>query len=180
MLRNRLIAAGMAAATLGGGVAGVAAQGADASSAHPAAAGTIVLKLRSVKVALGSTNKAHAVLVSSSGGAVYLLTGDSKTHPQCTVSACKAAWPALTTTSTKPMLGKGVTGTLAIWHHGHVNQLTLNGHPLYTPAADSNGAALGQGIKHFGGTWKLLSASGQGENFTSGSGSGSGSGSTGY
>ena len=60
----------------------------------------------------------------------------------------------------KPTLGKGVTGKVAIWHHGGMNQVTLNGHPLYTYAADSAGSASGQGLKSFGGTWWLLTASG--------------------
>ncbi len=39
----------------------------------------------------------------------------------------------------------------------------LNGHPLYTFAEDSSaGTAKGQGLKGFGGTWEVLSASGSG------------------
>ena len=59
----------------------------------------------------------------------------------------------------KPTLGKGVKGKVAIWHHNGINQVTLNGHPLYTYSADSAGSASGQGLKSFGGTWWLLTAS---------------------
>ena len=60
----------------------------------------------------------------------------------------------------KPVLGKGVTGKVGVWHHNGMNQVTLNGHPLYTYAADSAGSASGQGLKSFGGTWWLLTSSG--------------------
>ena len=60
----------------------------------------------------------------------------------------------------KPTLGKGVKGKVAIWHHNGMNQVTLNGHPLYTYSADSAGSASGQGLKSFGGTWWLLTANG--------------------
>jgi predicted lipoprotein with Yx(FWY)xxD motif len=100
------------------------------------------------------------VLVNSTGLPVYVLTGDSKSHAKCTGAQCLSAWPAVTSKSMKPALGKGVKGKVAIWHHKGINQVTLNGHPLYTYAADSAGSASGQGLKSFGGTWLLLTANG--------------------
>ncbi|HEY2593776.1 MAG TPA: hypothetical protein VGK33_07730, partial [Chloroflexota bacterium] len=145
-------------AALGAGTAAMAAQSASAATAHPASAAAV--KVASVKVQSGTSNASHKVLVNSAGMPVYLLTGDSKSHPKCTASQCLGAWPAVTSKSMKPALGKGVKGKVAIWHHNGINQVTLNGHPLYTYAADSAGSASGQGLKSFGGTWWLLTASG--------------------
>jgi predicted lipoprotein with Yx(FWY)xxD motif len=160
MFKYRYVAVGAALAAIAGGATGLAAAGADAATAHPASAA--VLKLASVKVAIGSTNKSHKVLVNAKGQPVYLLTGDSASHPKCTASNCLTYWPAVTTTEKKPTLGAGVTGKVGVWHHNHINQVTLNGHPLHTYAQDSAGAALGEGLKSFGGTWELLNSSGSG------------------
>ncbi len=153
MSRNRHLAL-VTAVLAAGSVAAATTATATAATAHPAAAAAV--KLASVKVA----NKSQKVLVTASGGPVYLLTGDSKTHPQCTTAACLGNWPAVTTSAKKPALGTGIKGTLTVWTHGGHHQLVLNGHPLYTFAADSNTMANGQGLKSDGGTWDLLTASG--------------------
>ena len=158
MLKSRSITVVAAVAALGAGTAAVAAQSAGAVTAHAASAA--VIKVASVQVQSGTSDASHKVLVTSKGLPVYLLTGDSKSHPKCTAAQCLSAWPAVTSKSMKPTLGKGVSGKVAIWHHKGINQVTLNGHPLYTYAADSAGSASGQGLKSFGGTWWLLTASG--------------------
>ncbi len=158
MLKSRSITIAATLAVVAGGAAATAAQSAGAATARPASAA--VLKVQSVQVSTGTSNKSHKVLVTSAGLPVYLLTGDSKSHPECTSSKCLSFWPAVRTKSTKPTLGKGVTGKVGVWHHNNMNQVTLNGHPLYTYAADSAGSASGQGLKSFGGTWLLLTASG--------------------
>jgi predicted lipoprotein with Yx(FWY)xxD motif len=158
------------------GGAAVAVQGADARTARPASTMAVV-KLASVKVAVGSTNKTHTVLVNAKGRPVYMLTDDSSTHPLCNNSACLSIWPAVTTTSSKPVVGPGIKGKVGVWHHNKINQLTLNGHPLYTYAQDSKDMALGQGIKAGKSTWELMTGSGSGmiaakSSGTSGGGSG--------
>jgi predicted lipoprotein with Yx(FWY)xxD motif len=170
VLRSRSITIAAAAAAITGGAAAMAAQTAGASTARPASAA--VIKVSKVQVQSGTSNKSHKVLVTSSGMPIYLLTGDTKSHPKCTGSQCLSAWPAVTSKSKKPTLGKGVTGKVAIWHHNGINQLTLNGHPLYTYAADSAGSASGQGLKSFGGTWWLMTASGSAMASNSSSGGG--------
>jgi predicted lipoprotein with Yx(FWY)xxD motif len=155
--RNRLTLIAAAVAAIGGGTAGVAVQTASAATARPASGAA--LSLASVKVAIGSTNKAHQLIVNSKGLPVYLLTGDSASHPLCKGS-CLTYWPAVTTTSMHPTVGAGVKGKVGVWHHNKINQVTLNGHPLYTYAQDSKGAALGQGLKSFGGVWWVMQPSG--------------------
>lgn len=176
MNRSRCALVAAALAAVGGGTATMAAQSAGAATAHPAA-GAAVLKLASVKVAIGTTDKAHQLLVNAKGLAVYELTGDSATHPKCKSSSCLNFWPPVTTMSSKkPALGAGVKGKVGVWHHNGKYQVTINGHPLYTYAQDSKGSALGEGIKSFGGTWWVMNASGTPMTKNSGSGGGYGGG----
>ena len=136
-----------------------------------------VLKIASVKVAIGTTNKAHQLLVNSKGLPVYILTGDSASHPKCATSTCMTYWPAVISSSKKPTVGAGVKGKVGVWHHGKINQVTLNGRPLYTFVQDSKGSALGQGKKSFGGIWYVIKPSGSA---MTGSGGGGGGGYSGY
>ena len=174
MTRTRIATIAMAAAAIGGGTATAAVQSASAATARPASAAT--LSVASVKVASGTKNTAHQLLVNAKGLPVYLLTGDSSSKPLCKGS-CLTYWPAVTSSS-KPTLGKGVTGKVALWKHNGISQVTLNGHPLYTYAQDSKGAALGQGLKSFGGVWEVMQASGSpmAKSKSSSGGSGGGSG----
>lgn len=173
MLRSRSITVAATIAAMSGGAAALAAQSAGAATGR-AASSANVLKVASVKVSTGGSNSSHKVLVSASGLPVYILSGDSASHPKCAKSQCLAAWPAVRTKSMHPSLGKGVKGKVGVWHHNHMNQVTLNGHPLYTYSADSPGAATGQGLKSFGGTWWLLTASGSPMGQSSGGGGGGG------
>jgi predicted lipoprotein with Yx(FWY)xxD motif len=140
----------------------IAAAGAMAligQSASAATTGAASLKVASVKVGASK----QMVLLSASGRPVYLLTGDSTSHPTCTSAACLKAWPPVTTTSATPALGKGIKGKLTVWKHGHFKQLVLNGHPLYTFVEDKGAStASGQGLKSDGGVWETLTASGAG------------------
>ncbi|HEY6397504.1 MAG TPA: hypothetical protein VIX82_08635 [Solirubrobacteraceae bacterium] len=96
------------------------------------------------------------------GFAVYTLTGDSKHHPECVSSnMCLMFWPPVTVSSgKKPSKAPGIKGKLGTWHRNGFTQVTLNGHPLYMFSQDKgNGAATGEGIVSFGGTWHVLKAS---------------------
>lgn len=103
------------------------------------------------------------IIVSSRGHAVYMLTGDGKSHPKCTrTNGCLSFWPPVTLKSAKSIRrGAGVKGRLGTWHRDGFLQLTLNGHPLYNFAGDSQkDKATGEGIQSFGGTWHVGRASG--------------------
>ncbi len=138
-----------------------------------------VLKLESVSIKANGKTTKQSVLVNSAGRAVYLLTGDSSAHPKCKSASCLGYWPAVTSSAKKPVVGKGVTGKVAIWRHGGIDQVTINGHPLYTYLADSSaGEASGEGLSSFGGTWEVLSGSGVAASFKSSSSSSGSSGSS--
>jgi predicted lipoprotein with Yx(FWY)xxD motif len=146
----------IAAATI---IAAAGAMALIGQSASAATTGTASLKVASVKVGSGK----QMVLLTASGRPVYLLTGDSVSHPTCTSATCLKAWPPVTTTSATPALGKGITGKLTVWKHGHFKQLVLNGHPLYTFVEDKGAStASGQGLKSDGGVWETLTSKGAG------------------
>jgi predicted lipoprotein with Yx(FWY)xxD motif len=111
------------------------------------------------------TTKLENIVVNSRGFAVYTLTGDSKSHPECVMSnGCLAVWPAVTVSSAKKLSrASGIHGKLGTWHRNGFTQVTLNGHPLYTFSVDisqhSRHHALGEGIVHFGGTWHVIKTS---------------------
>ncbi len=154
MSKHRYLAVVTVAAAIGGAGVSAVASSASAASAHSASAAAV--KLESVNV---TGHGKHPVLVTSSGHAIYMLTGDSPKSPKCTSTACIGNWPAVTSTVKKPVLGKGIKGKLTVWTHGKTHQLVLNSHPLYTFIEDSSaGSANGQGQKSFGGTWNLMTA----------------------
>jgi predicted lipoprotein with Yx(FWY)xxD motif len=98
------------------------------------------------------------IAVNSKGFAVYWLTGDSKSHPQCTsANGCFSFWPPVKVHSTRGLSKQpGISGKLGTWRRDGFIQLTLSGHPLYTFSVDkSPDAAHGEGVKGFGGTWHV-------------------------
>lgn len=103
------------------------------------------------------------IVVTSSGRAVYTLSGDSVSHPKCTkANGCFGFWPPVTVSSaSKLSKGPGVKGKLGVWHRNGFLQVTLAGHPLYRFSPDSQrDHATGEGIHSFGGTWHVVKAVG--------------------
>jgi len=174
-MRNRYMLAG-ALSAVAVGVGAAASAGAGYAATNAPRASKLVLKVATIAIADGSKTVKKSGLVNSSGHAVYLLTGDSTKHPECTSSSCLGNWPAVTSSAKKPALGSGVKGTVAVWKHNGISQVTLNGHPLYTYAGDSGAdKAQGEGLSSFGGTWKVVGPSGSAVAMSSSS-SGGGSG----
>jgi predicted lipoprotein with Yx(FWY)xxD motif len=106
---------------------------------------------------VGSNN----TVTNSRGFAVYSLTGDSKRHPKCTkANRCFRVWLPVTVSSPKRLSkAPGVKGKLGTWRRNGFIQVTLGGHPLYRFARDTReGAATGDGIRSFGGTWHVIKA----------------------
>ena len=96
------------------------------------------------------------------GFAVYLLTGDSKGHPECTkAGGCFRVWRPVTVSSAKKLSkAPGINGKLGVWRRDGVLQVTLGGHPLYRYAPDTHKrVATGEGIRSFGGTWHVIKTS---------------------
>jgi predicted lipoprotein with Yx(FWY)xxD motif len=137
-----------------GGVAMLALAAVIAVMAMSANAASTTIGVKTVKVG----GKSEPIAVDSKGAAVYTLSGDSAKHMECTkANGCFSAWPPVTV-SGKPTLS-GIKGKIGTFKNSGVTQVTLNGHPLYTFAGDHGvGVANGNGLKSFGGTWRVVAA----------------------
>lgn len=142
MRKSFILLAGVATAALAGGLA--------------FAKSSPTLKTAS-NAALGKT-----IVVDGHGLTVYELRPETKGHLLCTkANSCLSAWPPVTVKSRKVKLtaAPGVKGKLGLLHRNGFFQVTLGGRPLYRFAGDSGkGAANGQGLKSFGGTWHVVAA----------------------
>ena len=126
-----------------------------APAARASAAGGAALALR--HTTLGT------ILTTGQGFTVYAFEADHGTTSAC-AGACAAAWPPVTTSSTRITVTGGAATSLVgeITRPGGVHQLTYAGHPLYTFAGDASpGATNGQGSEAFGARWDVLTAAGQ-------------------
>jgi len=137
-----------------------------AGAAVLAMAGMAIAKSFTLNVAKNATvtnmtahkTKHESIIVNGKGFAVYWLTGDSKTHPECTkANSCFSVWPPVSAASAKSLTkAAGIKGKLTAWARNGFNQAVLAGHPLYTFAPDSKkDDATGEGIVGFGGTWHV-------------------------
>jgi predicted lipoprotein with Yx(FWY)xxD motif len=107
------------------------------------------------------------VLVNGQGQTLYMLTSEKGGKDTCTqANGCTQAWPEtlLSKGATTAKAGSGVQSALlgtAKDARGNL-EVTYNHWRLYTFAGDSGpGAAKGQGLISFGGTWYVLNGSGQ-------------------
>jgi predicted lipoprotein with Yx(FWY)xxD motif len=107
--------------------------------------------------ASGQTTREN-IVVNGRDAAVYWLSGDTKTHPECTkANGCFGFWPPVTVASAHNLSkAPGIKGQLTTWLRNGRLQLLLAGHPLYTFANDhQRNTATGDGIKGFHGTWHV-------------------------
>jgi predicted lipoprotein with Yx(FWY)xxD motif len=115
----------------------------------------------------------EAVVTGVHSRAVYSLTGDSKSHPECKATTkpnCFKTWPPVTEASGKTATkAAGIVGKLGTWKRNGFVQITLAGHPLYYYSGDTNGSpnAFGEGIVSFGGTWHVHKGPSSGTGTTS-------------
>jgi predicted lipoprotein with Yx(FWY)xxD motif len=102
------------------------------------------------------------VLVNGDGKPLYVFSLDTGGTSACT-GDCTTEWIPLASQGS-PAAGDGVDATLlgTITRDDGTMQVTYNGHPLYTFASDTGaGDAAGQGVQDNGGTWNLISATGE-------------------
>jgi predicted lipoprotein with Yx(FWY)xxD motif len=110
---------------------------------------------------------AGTVLVDARGRTVYILTTGGHTNVPCTdASGCTKVWPdvPLPGGTSAAKAGTGIKASLLGTKKLSDGQTypTFNGWLMYEYTGDSGpGQANGQGIKSFGGTWYVLSPSGQ-------------------
>jgi predicted lipoprotein with Yx(FWY)xxD motif len=178
-----LLGAGITVAARG--ASGTAASGSGSSPASGTAGSAGSSPSSAVTVSARNVPGLGTVLVNGQGQTLYLLTSEKGGKITCTGgNGCTKIWPGITlpqgTTAAKA--GSGVISSLlgTVKDASANLEVTCNGWPLYSYAADSGpGVAHGQGIATFGGTWYVLNASGDpvtGKSQPSGSSSSSGSG----
>ena len=152
-------ACGASSSTTGSG-SGSSPSSGSASSA-PAGAST-----SAVTISAKSVPGVGTVLVNGQGRTLYLLNSEKGGKITCTdANGCTKIWPdtELPKGMTAAKAGSGVQASLLATVKGDSGALyvTYNGWPLYTFSGDSgSGAAHGQGITSFGGTWYALTSSG--------------------
>jgi predicted lipoprotein with Yx(FWY)xxD motif len=165
-LTSRLLAGGLALGT----AVTVAACGSSSSgttsgspsSSAPAAASSAA----SATISTKSVHGVGTVLVNGQGQTLYMLTSEKGGKNTCTqANGCTQAWPETLLTSgvTTAKAGSGVQSSLlgTVKDTSGNLEVTYNHWRLYTFAGDSGpGAAKGQGLTSFGGTWYVLNGSG--------------------
>jgi predicted lipoprotein with Yx(FWY)xxD motif len=114
---------------------------------------------------VGSASNAkfgEKIVVNAQGRTLYALSPETTHHLLCKSSECLKFWPPLTVPSSKTKLtaGPGMHGHLGILRRGNGTfQVTLAGLPLYRFSGDhAKGAAKGESVHSFGGTWHAVSA----------------------
>jgi predicted lipoprotein with Yx(FWY)xxD motif len=146
MKRPRIIMAGIALAAVAtaGGLTAAAAS----SSTPTAAASAASTNSMSATVRTASANvagKTETILVTSQGLPLYIYRPDTATKSLVTGGLAQL-WPPLTSPA---VAGAGVTGKVAVLKDVNGQQVTYNGHPLYTFADDRAGQVTGQGVQNF-------------------------------
>ena len=96
------------------------------------------------KTALGT------ILVDSQGRTLYLFQADKGTTSACSGS-CASAWPPLTPANGTATAGGGANASLlgSTMRSDGTQQVTYNGHPLYTFVGDHTRQVTGQGFQSF-------------------------------
>jgi predicted lipoprotein with Yx(FWY)xxD motif len=103
-----------------------------------------------------------SVLVNGDGMPLYVFSLDTNGTSAC-ADDCATEWPPLASQGA-PVAGTGVDASKlgTITRDDGSMQVTYNGHPLYLFTDDTTaGTANGQGMEDDGGTWNLLSATGE-------------------
>jgi predicted lipoprotein with Yx(FWY)xxD motif len=152
-LASGVLAAALLLAACGGGYGSSSNAGNSATKTQAAHA------TGSQTVQTGKTY-AGTVLVNSLGRTLYAFAADSPGKSTCTGS-CATYWPPVAASGSLSR-SSDVSATLGtIKRSDGSTQLTVNGWPMYTYAADSGpGQASGQGENLSGGRWWVLAASG--------------------
>jgi predicted lipoprotein with Yx(FWY)xxD motif len=133
---------------------------------QPAGASSTASSSQTVTISGQTVAGVGAVLVNSYGQTLYMLTSDKGGKITCTDdNGCTKVWPAteLPEGVTSATADSGIRASLLgiVENSAGGVYVTYHGWPLYTYTGDSGpGQANGEGITAFGGTWYVLSTSG--------------------
>ena len=146
MKRPRIIIAGVGLAALAaaGGITAASASGSTPTTAtSPASMNTASATVRTASVTVA--DKTETILVSNQGLPLYIYRPDTATRSLVTGGLARL-WPPLTSPA---VAGARVTGKVAVLKDVNGQQVTYNGHPLYTFADDHADQVTGQGVQNF-------------------------------
>ena len=145
MKRPRIIiaGAGLAALAAAGGITAASASGSTSATATSAATNPAAATVRTASVTV--EGKTETILVNRQGLPLYIYRPDTATTSLVTGSLARL-WPPLTSPA---VASAGVTGKVAVLKDVNGQQVTYNGHPLYTFADDHAGQVTGQGVQNF-------------------------------
>jgi predicted lipoprotein with Yx(FWY)xxD motif len=144
--RIMIASIGVAVLAAAGGVTAAATSSSTASAA-PAASPSHSASATTVRTARVPVNgKFETILVSFTGQPLYYYQPDTATKSFVTGGLAQA-WPPLTSTTTPG--GTGLSGPLKVLNDVNGQQVTYNGHPLYTFVSDHGGVVTGQGVQNF-------------------------------
>jgi predicted lipoprotein with Yx(FWY)xxD motif len=146
MKRPRIIIAsvGLAALAAGGAITAASAIGSTPATATSAAStNTASATVRTTSATVDG--KTETILVNSQGLPLYIFRPDTATRSFVTGELARL-WPPLTSPA---VAGAEVTGKVAVLMDVNGQQVTYNGHPLYTFADDHAGQVTGQGVQNF-------------------------------
>jgi predicted lipoprotein with Yx(FWY)xxD motif len=154
-LASGVLAAALLLAACGGGYGATTSS----SPGNPANKTQAAPATGSQTVHTGKTS-AGTVLVNSGGMTLYAFAADSPGKSTCT-AACAAYWPPVAASGSLSHSSDVSAKLGTIKRSDGSTQLTVNGWPMYTYAADSGpGQASGQGENLSGGRWWVVAASG--------------------
>ena len=143
MKRPRIIIAGLglAAVAAAGGITAASASGSTPTTAASTNTAAATVRTASATIA----GKTETILVNSQGLPLYIYRPDTATRSLVTGGLARL-WPPLTSPA---VAGAGVTGKVAVLKDVNGQQVTYNGHPLYTFADDHADQVTGQGVQNF-------------------------------
>jgi predicted lipoprotein with Yx(FWY)xxD motif len=145
MQHPRIAIAGIGVAVLAaaGGITAATVSTSTATAAPAARHSVAATSVRTARVLVGG--KMETVLTTATGLPLYYYQPDTATKSLVTGGLAQA-WPPLT--SAAPT-GTGLSGQLSVLKDVNGQQVTYNGHPLYTFVDDHAGLATGQGVQDF-------------------------------
>jgi len=108
-----------------------------------AAAPASIATIHTVTAMVGGASE--TVLVNSTGLPLYFYKPDTATSSKVS-GELAALWPPLDASAP---IAHGAPGVLGVVHTSNGNQVTYNGHFLYTFADDTPGQVSGQGVQNF-------------------------------
>jgi predicted lipoprotein with Yx(FWY)xxD motif len=140
------------AAAVGSGTvgSGTTSSGATGSTADP-----------TTEVAASTSGNLGQIVTNQNGRTIYVFAKDTTPGQSACYGACAVKWPPLTFQPGSQITVSGINKSLfgQITRTDGTDQLTLDGHPLYTFSGDSAaGQTNGQGID---GTWYAVTPYGQ-------------------